>query len=57
MKHSIILTAELPMIVGLEVDFAHLAARPRKRQQCRGIEVDRANGKSAITQKARQMLM
>src|SRR6516165_3033241 len=43
---SIIVVAELPAVVGLEVDPAHLATRPRQRRQCRGITVDCAHGKS-----------
>jgi hypothetical protein len=48
---SIIVIAELPT-VGLEVDPAHLTTGPRERQQCRGITVDRAHGKSAVAQQA-----
>ena len=49
---SIIVIAELPMLVGLEVDPAHLATRPRERQQRRGIAIDRAHCKSAVAQQA-----
>jgi len=49
---SIIVTAELPRVIGLEVDPTHLATRPRERKQCRGIMVDRAHGKSAVAKQA-----
>src|SRR3974390_356280 len=38
---SIIVIAELPTVVGLQVDPAHLAIRPRPRRQCPGRAVDR----------------
>jgi hypothetical protein len=49
---SIIVIAELLTVVGLEVDPTHLATRPRERQKCRGITVDRAHGKSAVAKQA-----
>jgi hypothetical protein len=49
---AVITIAELPTVVGLEVDPAHRAAWPRKRHECRGIPVDRAHGKSAVAQQA-----